>query len=198
MPLLCYVPFCLKTLVYFALIYEMLEKIRICGHDGGMRRSIPSSAETLLQNEPNQWHSLAICDSEWPIPKFIEQYSLTCHRLEFDDTCSSFYGTPPNSHIIEDGLTWAKDKTQLMIACHAGISRSSAMALVIATEAWDMDKAFALLEKGSHYPNKLVVRIGASLIGKPELWDRFIKWMEEATGHHLYKRWTLEVDGFEI
>jgi len=171
----------------------MLEQIKICGHNGFMQRSKLSSAQVLLESEPQQWYALVICDSQCPIPRFVESTAKDYFRLEFDDVCSSQLGLAPNSTIIEDGLHWAKDKEKLMVACHAGISRSSAMALVIATEAWGLDKAFALLSPREHYPNKLVIRIGASLIGMPELWDRFAIWLEKATG----SRWRGGYD-FEI
>jgi predicted protein tyrosine phosphatase len=75
---------------------------------------------------------------------------------------------PKKDHIAAI-LEFAKDKDNFVVSCHAGVSRSSASAFVIACSREDPKEAVKILDKRRHDPNSLIVKYGSELLNKPEM-----------------------------
>jgi predicted protein tyrosine phosphatase len=73
-------------------------------------------------------------------------------------------------------LEWAADKTNLVVACRAGISRSSASAVVIMASRGPILDAVNVLRPEIHSPNLLIVRYGEQILGKPGLTEAVQEW----------------------
>ena len=76
---------------------------------------------------------------------------------------------PPSRETIGAALDWARDKRNVIVHCTAGVSRSSAMAILIDYER-DRDIKRVLAETVNpdlHSPNPLVLEHGFSILGEP-------------------------------
>lgn len=99
--------------------------------------------------------------------------SLVCQfqdiELERYDPASTNWKAGPQKEHIQAIIEFAKDKDNLIVCCHAGISRSSASAFVIACSKEDPKEAVKVLDKRKHDPNVSVVKYGSELLNKPEM-----------------------------
>lgn len=86
----------------------------------------------------------------------------------YDPAKTNWAGGPQKEH-VEAILQFAEDKDNFIICCHAGISRSSATAFVVACAKNDPKEAVKFLNVRKHDPNSLVVKYGSELLGKPEM-----------------------------
>lgn len=90
----------------------------------------------------------------------------------------------PQEHHVKAVLDWAKDREVDIVACHAGISRSSALAILI-----ECQKIFAgrpvtvkeaiislKLHHNFHRPNRLILKHGAKILGRPEIPHEVAYW----------------------
>lgn len=68
---------------------------------------------------------------------------------------------------VQKALDFAKDKEEIIVACAAGISRSSATAYIIARSEASKDEAMTILNKEVHWPNRLVLEYGERILGLP-------------------------------
>lgn len=66
-------------------------------------------------------------------------------------------------------LQFSMDHEDLIVACAAGISRSSALAYVIARTRMPKEEALKILSPDLHWPNRHVLKIGEEIIGYPVL-----------------------------
>lgn len=74
------------------------------------------------------------------------------HRIwEFDDTTDNYYG--PKLHQIEEMIFWGANQTDLLVHCHAGISRSTATAWGVSI-ARGADPEQALTALYNAHPNQ--------------------------------------------
>lgn len=115
-----------------------------------------------VQDHANDWFHIAADD--------LDNYGFKMHF-------------PPTAKNIADALKWSKGKTELVVACHAGISRSSATAYIIASRALGPEWALDILEKGHHWPNRLIVYLGSKLLKNDKIWERFVEWQK--TYNHM-------------
>jgi predicted protein tyrosine phosphatase len=112
-------------------------------------------------------------------------------RLEFDDFTSmpepyfefADFTTVPAEKVVlpaiehvQQALEWARGSEDLIVACHAGVSRCSALAYVLRSRDWSPSQAIKLLTRGYHSPNRLIVEIGAKLLANPAVWDTYEVW----------------------
>ncbi len=97
--------------------------------------------------------------------------------LSFDDI-EVPYGIylPASIEDITEGLKWAENKEEIAIACAAGISRSSAMAYIIACSRMNPDEALKYLNKEIHSPNQWMVKLGSQILNNPEILLIFLDW----------------------
>jgi predicted protein tyrosine phosphatase len=85
---------------------------------------------------------------------------------------------PERGH-IEAALDYAKDKQELLIHCAAGVSRSSAVAYLIACSRVGTMEALKVLDSLFHWPNNRVVRLGAEIMGDSEIEQTIKKWKDD-------------------
>ena len=76
----------------------------------------------------------------------------------------------PSREHIERVLKFADNNEPLTVHCHGGISRSSACAYLIGCmRLKDPNKAIKLLDETVHYPNGLILKLGAEILGNNDI-----------------------------
>ena len=107
-------------------------------------------------------------------------------RVTFDDITQEdlvLAGGPipgaPTEEQIQQILDWSHDKDmdRLAVHCLQGISRSAAVAVVIAcSRGMTAQKAFdELILPGRHNPNTLVLSLGREVLKMPEIMDEYYR-----------------------
>jgi len=81
--------------------------------------------------------------------------------LEMDDVTSGRPGSPTRDH-VELAVNSGYD----LVACHQGISRSSAIAFLIQCKKTSPQEAIQLLDVRKHFPNELIMKHGLEIIGE--------------------------------
>jgi len=101
--------------------------------------------------------------------------------LEFDDINKPISGyIEPTKDPLIKAITWAKDKENILVHCHAGISRSSATAYLITCDKLkDPNKAIKILDSKYHWPNILMVKLGSQILNSPAVLDTFTVWQND-------------------
>jgi predicted protein tyrosine phosphatase len=79
----------------------------------------------------------------------------------------------PNKENIQNVLNWCKslidqNSKDFIVHCTAGISRSSAIAILIQCLI-DDSKIFEVVDPRFHFPNTKILKIGEELLNKPNL-----------------------------
>lgn len=141
------------------------------------RLSICGLAELPDHSAAGISHVFSILDPDWPEPVAFQAF--TPHRRltwRFDDVVAPRQGVmaPEVSHvagILESGADLADDKTEhLLIHCHAGISRSTAAAviLMLRENPGRETDAFAAVARvrPKSWPNALMLSIADDLLGR--------------------------------
>lgn len=92
----------------------------------------------------------------------------------------SFYQAPTKED-VRSILEWTATRNgPLIVACAAGISRSSATAYLIAYQKTkSVKEALKILDKNKHQPNMLIVKYGSELFKCPELMDAYVRWLDD-------------------
>lgn len=88
----------------------------------------------------------------------VRDFRHPAHQVvEFDDVTSSHFGfQPPTLDDVERLVAWGKGRTNLLVHCHAGISRSTATAWGIAiANGFDPQEAFHLLKTNHPVESRL-------------------------------------------
>jgi predicted protein tyrosine phosphatase len=119
-----------------------------------------------------------------PSPRHVSPFVLTeateYVHLPVDDMDHYEFKqhNPPDAKDVKACLDFGRDKRKLVVSCSAGISRSSATAYLIASEAFGPGKALNLLQN-KHQPNRLIVYIGSKLLGEETIWTKYVDWMRK-------------------
>lgn len=167
-------------------------EIRICSH---------LAASVLLQQQPGNWDVIVVLDSKAKPTAFVEQQSVRHLFLRFDDVVEGVDGRLlVTSDQIEAALEFARLSERLVVTCHAGQSRSAALAYIIACQKVGVDAAIHLISPKRHVPNRLVVHLGAAALELPECLARFIAWRDANANVSLatyYDEMESEVDELE-
>lgn len=101
--------------------------------------------------------------------KYKENYNSVFVRC-FDDIYEPIPGyIMPKKQDFKAVLNWSKDKDDLLVHCYAGISRSAAVAYLIECTRKPPDEAVKILNRSLHYPNRLIVEMGANILGNPDI-----------------------------
>ena len=122
-------------------------------------------------------HVLSILDPEWPLPEAFLAYAP--HRrleLRFHDVIEPQSGlVPPPAADVERLLAFGRELTappgHLLVHCHAGVSRSTAAAIVILAQACpdrpagDAVEAIVALRPRA-WPNLRLIEFGDALLGR--------------------------------
>ncbi|MFA6292822.1 MAG: dual specificity protein phosphatase family protein [Victivallales bacterium] len=146
--------------------------------------SLESISEAIRKRKTG-WDIVSIRSSGCP-----KAYTVfdTCHLNynsivceEFDDIESPDPGfkvvTRPKVMRI---LKWAKDKDNVVVHCTAGISRSSAIAYLIACSRMHPSEAIKILDPKRHSPNALVVFHGIKVLKDMAVYEHYKKWLRKA------------------
>jgi len=136
------------------------------------------AASFLLEQEPGQWHTLVVLDSDKQATDFVKAHSRSHCYLRFDDVEEQRANkVMPTKALVEQGLNFAKGKVKLLVSCRAGQGRSVALAYLIFCQEHGTQDALTLLNPTRHRPNRLVVAIGDSLLtAPPDVLDQFDEW----------------------
>jgi predicted protein tyrosine phosphatase len=106
----------------------------------------------------------------------------------YDSEKTEWWLGPKPEH-VEAVLKFAEDKDNFLCCCHAGVSRSSAMAYILACRNEDPKKALGMLETWRHSPNCLLVEYAAKILNKPEMASLMEEWKadhQEERYNHLF------------
>ena len=125
-------------------------------------------------------HALSILDPDEPCPKAFVAFDPLCHlKLRFHDIVEPEPGAvPPDARHVEELLAFgremiaAKADVRLLVHCHAGLSRSTAAAILYLTQAHP--------RRSVHQSFGEVVRM------RPRAWPnlRLLELGDEALGRH--------------
>lgn len=152
-------------------------KIQIMGH----RR-----LAALLAGSKEKKHDVIMISSPddfFAIPgsNTIPQLARNCLQLAFHDISVMREGyVPPNEDHVKQALDFAKGKDELIVACQAGISRSSAIAYVLKVAEVGAIDALEVLDPDVHQPNLLVVKAGAKVLNRPDMVELALIWHNKA------------------
>lgn len=134
----------------------------------------------LCDYDPNKYNVVSILEPNMEAPKEVRDHAkeyipLNFHDIEYE---RDGYVHPTREH-IEAALDWAKDKDDLVVACRAGISRSSAIAYLIqCTREHHPRLATEILTPLRHHPNSMIVKLGAEILKDKAVLDEYHKWMQ--------------------
>lgn len=137
-----------------------------------------NDASAFIQLNPN-YPIIAIGESDNnAVNEKIVSKAKNCLRLIFDDTeLVSGSRKSVEDDQIRQAIEWAKDKDDLIVACAAGISRSSAIAYLVGCSKADPEEAIKILDLKEHQPNQLVIYRGIKVLGNKKIEDVFQKWV---------------------
>lgn len=138
-------------------------------------------AAQRLRDHPGHYDFLFITSPrtpfEWLGSEDVLKQARSHLMLQFDDIdFPNTDMTEPRRHHVESALSWATDKTDLLIACQAGISRSSATAVVVRASRMSVPEALEILDPAVHHPNQLIIQLGEAILNKPGLADAVSEW----------------------
>lgn len=149
-------------------------KFKIFGH---------KELEKFLKENPNKHECLYYTSSSLPELDFVKKNTTESLHLPVDDVDRYFKEevgvtsvVSPKACYIKKALDFAEGKKNLIIACHAGICRSSATAYLIAAKQVGAIKALETLTPTQHYPNRLIVYIGSRVLKNPDIWNKYVDW----------------------
>jgi predicted protein tyrosine phosphatase len=152
-------------------------ELKIKGHE---------SIEGLIKGENyRQYDVVLFTNSNKSAPRIIETHAKDLIHFAKDDCDqdSEKYGWKAMTEDdVRKLLDWTKDRERIICCCHAGVSRSSATAYVLACREWGPEAALTVLRPFKHWPNRLIVHLGAIVLGDRKVWEMFRKWQLDNTG----------------
>lgn len=151
--------------------------------------------EQFVTKNPKQYDVVYYTHSDSPPIALIQNNAIEALHMPIDDI--DHYEVkvhqPPTVQSVKKFLEFGKGRKKLLVACAAGISRSSSTAYLIAAQELGADKALSYLQPTHHWPNRLNVFIGARLLENPDIWNKYVKWSRDWNGHDpsVGGRWPL-------
>ena len=141
-------------------------RLSICGLD-----ELPDFARADVS------HVVSILDPTTPDPAVLKTYGPHLHvTYRFDDVIREIPGfVPPMPHDVERILAFGENLhhqavRHLLIHCHAGVSRSTAMAAILMAQAkpGQEEGAFAFIRqiRPRSWPNSRMIDFADSLLGR--------------------------------
>jgi predicted protein tyrosine phosphatase len=132
----------------------------------------------LLVEDLGRRDLLVVSNPGAGLPTGVEGLARRLLHLEFDDQTRARSGVVlPTADDVRRALEWSVGYQRLVVCCHAGISRSSALAYVIACRDHPPEEALGVLSPRCHYPNSLIVRLGAIALGNEAVYTAFVGWL---------------------
>lgn len=146
-------------------------KFQIFGH---------KELEQFLKENPKKYSCVYYTPSAWPGLDFVKENTVESLHLPVDDVdnydVEARGAVSPKASHIKKFLEFAEGKRNLIVACRAGICRSSATAYLIAAKEVGAINALDVLKPTQHYPNRLIVYIGSKVLNNPDIWDKYVDW----------------------
>jgi predicted protein tyrosine phosphatase len=152
-----------------------------------MRILSEQEARHLLLKEPGVWNVISIYAPGFDkMGPELESCCADLQKLAFHDSWTQRDrdkgDTLPEERHIRKAIEFAADKDKLLVHCWAGVSRSAAVAFIVACSrgiapAEALEK---LLDPMIHAPNPLVVELGAEVLRNPEILRAFKAWDQKA------------------
>ncbi|GIW79256.1 MAG: hypothetical protein KatS3mg105_1063 [Gemmatales bacterium] len=141
------------------------------------------SLEEFLSQNRGIYDAVLITNSDVGFLPFVATYAREYLHLQFDDIeCDLPPFVSPSKPAIGKALAWSKGRERLAVACHAGISRSSAVAYVIACSQMPPEQAIKILRPGCHMPNELIVSLGSAILENTQVETAFRNWKNQLFG----------------
>jgi len=147
--------------------------------------SLGNIARTITE-VPTVFNIVSIRSSNIPQKEYgaFEKY-----RRNYKDITIEFFDDiriPVDGHITPSQesigriLKWAEKRKHIAVHCTAGISRSSAIAYLIACQRTSPKHAVKILDPAKHSPNLLILNLGAEILGNKSVSTEYVKWFEKA------------------
>ena len=136
------------------------------------------TCQAALSQRPNQLDAIIITDPNWSLPSYVPTLAHAYLHMRFVDTTDASNPDCPTIEHVQEMLDWARGREKLLICCHAGVSRSSATALLVASSVVGVDQGIGVLVPGWHHPNRLILRHGDVLLGMP-IYEAYLKWVQK-------------------
>jgi len=136
----------------------------------------------LAKQQPGFYSIISILEPGLEVPTEVSQFSKAFLPLWFLDTEYAREGhIHPTIEHVESALTWSEGKENIVVACHAGISRSSAIAYLIQCKREHHPRlALKVLEPRRHHPNSLIVKHGSEILKEKAVLEEYYKWLTDA------------------
>ena len=136
----------------------------------------------LLSSDAGRRDVLLVTNPGVGPPEGVPPLARRLLHLQFDDFASPRPGVLlPTASDVRRALNWAAASEHLVVSCHAGVSRSAALAYLVRCRACPPPEAVKILVRGWHRPNELIVRLGASVLGDPAVYVAYRTWSGEGT-----------------
>lgn len=162
--------------------FSNLEEIFVKGHELDSRWPVIH----LLKKRHNELDVVVFTNSNRKVPEALQAHAREILHLSIDDVCTPEAGKIHiTAEYVQMFLDWTVNRSKVVCCCHAGVSRSSAAAYIIAARAWGSEKALAVLRGHAHYPNKLIVQIGSELLKDDTIWTNFVTWTKNTYNYDL-------------
>lgn len=134
----------------------------------------------MKESAPDTYNVVFITEPGSQVISSVPLYCKDYMPVWFHDVCFPIGNyNPPTKEDVEKILAWSELRSEpFVIACAAGVSRSSATAYLIAYQKTkSIDEALAILNPDRHNPNALIVKYGSDILNNPELYERYLNWM---------------------
>lgn len=144
-----------------------------------MNIQIRSAKEAVheLRVRPHHWHLVSLRTPGEDYKAVDRLMHLTYGNIvrEFDDIWEPdgrrILPTKGDMQAIFDFVDRSVPVNNLLVHCHAGISRSSAMAYVLACREKEPEEAIKMLNPMLHLPNELMIKFGAEMLDNQKIFD---------------------------
>ncbi len=141
--------------------------ITIGGHKG--IHELAKDRNVLMLNDPGNENSYT---------KHIKEVAKDFLYMEFYDTVRDGSRDAPTEYHVARGLEWGKNKDDLICACMAGRSRSSAFAYLLWCTKMSPKEAIAKLDINIHTPNCLIVKYGTKLLDDQAIFREYVDYRQ--------------------
>jgi predicted protein tyrosine phosphatase len=136
----------------------------------------------LLSADPGRRDLLLVTNPGVELPEGVPPLARRLLHLQFDDFSSPLPGVVlPTADDVRRALDWAAGRERLVVSCHAGVSRSAALAYLVRCREVPPPEAIGILSKVWHNPNELIIRLGASVLEDDGIYEAYLAWSRERT-----------------
>ena len=153
-----------------------MNRVVIAGHATNEN----SPAFKLLKANPGHWNVVFINNPTEPLPVWVKKLAKEVLHLQFDDTIFENKRLKmPDIDDVLDALEWTKEREDVLFACHAGVSRSAAMAYVCACQDFYPEDAIQIIKPGVHSPNQKIIQLGVEALKDKKVLEVFKEWLDK-------------------